>query len=295
MATIDTVIQMQKSGMTDQQISATLQSQGISPREINEAINQAKIKNAISEAEAQKQNYEEINPNQMQRPFSQENQSQYNQQSAPMNPNQQEDISQLRVPEPNDPNNQSQDQQIPDTTGQFNQQPQNQQIPDATGQFNQPQESIMQDNNQPQSYPADMYGSQEQYPDQQYYQDGYYGDDYYGDGYYNQGYAGTETITEVAEQVFEEKFREFTKKTGDLATFKSLIEDKVENIEQRLKRIEETIDKLQHAIIQKIGEFGENTNMIKKDLENLHNTTSKLMNPLIDNYRELEKLKDKRR
>jgi len=72
------------------------------------------------------------------------------------------------------------------------------------------------------------------------------------------------------------------------------MKDKMTNIEERLRRLENTIDKLQHAIIQKVGEFGENTNIIKKDLENLHNTTSKLMNPLIDNYRELEKITKKR-
>ena len=73
-----------------------------------------------------------------------------------------------------------------------------------------------------------------------------------------------------------------------------MMEDKVGNIEERLHRIEATIDKLQHAIIQKIGEFGENTQAVRKDVEALHNTTSKLMNPLMDNMRELERIKGKR-
>jgi predicted nucleic acid-binding Zn-ribbon protein len=69
--------------------------------------------------------------------------------------------------------------------------------------------------------------------------------------------------------------------------------DKISDIDTRLKRIETTIDKLQQSIIQKIGEFGENTSAIRRDVSNLHDTTSKLMNPLIDNYRELQKINRK--
>ena len=100
----------------------------------------------------------------------------------------------------------------------------------------------------------------------------------------------TDTIIEIAEQVVSEKFSEFLKKTGDLASFKLNIQEKVQDIDDRLKRIEATIDSLQQAINAKIGEFGESTAAIHKDLNALHNTTSKLMNPLIDNYRELKKI-----
>ncbi len=98
-----------------------------------------------------------------------------------------------------------------------------------------------------------------------------------------------DTISEIAEQVVAEKFAEFRKKTGDIALFKETIQDKVLDIDDRLRRIENSIDKLQHAVIGRIGEFGDSVSSIHKDLENLHDTTSKLMNPLIDNYRELQK------
>lgn len=104
------------------------------------------------------------------------------------------------------------------------------------------------------------------------------------------GTTDTDTISEIAEQVFSDKFGEFTKKTGDLVAFKNMMQDKVSDLDHRLKRIEETIDKLQQAIIGRIGEFGETNSMIHKDLENLHGTMSKLMNPLVDNYNELRKI-----
>jgi hypothetical protein len=132
------------------------------------------------------------------------------------------------------------------------------------------------------------------YPPQDQQQDYYYPEtpqaypeqDYYAP----QGGMDTETISEIAEQVATEKLNEFKAKTGDLVSFKNTIQEKVADIDDRLKRIENSIDKLQQAIIGKIGEFGESNAMIHKDLNNLHGTVSKLMNPLIDNIAELKKI-----
>ena len=49
MELIDTIIQLQRSGMTDEQIISTLQSQGYSPKDVSESINQAQIKNAFNQ------------------------------------------------------------------------------------------------------------------------------------------------------------------------------------------------------------------------------------------------------
>jgi hypothetical protein len=117
----------------------------------------------------------------------------------------------------------------------------------------------------------------------------------YQEGYYEQPMMDTETITQIAEQVVTEKFKNFTNDTGDLVSFKTTTQDKLADLDNRLVRIEKTIDKLQQAIIQKIGDFGESNAMIQKDLENLHETTSKLMNPLIDNYRAMTEKKSSHR
>lgn len=155
--------------------------------------------------------------------------------------------------------------------------------------FNQQQDFNQQPNfNQEQQYTE----NQQNYPQEDYYTQTPQA--YSGEEYYQQPSFNTETITEITEQVISEKFREYNKRTGDIVSFKNTIQDKVDDINTRLKRIESTIDKLQQAIIQKIGEFGENTQIIKKDLESLHDTTSKLMNPLIDNYRELQKTNERK-
>lgn len=221
MGTLETIMQMQQNGMTDQQIISTLQQQGISPKDINDGLNQAKIKSAVSEQEQVPEMEQEQYPPQQQ-------QQQYQQEPAAP---QQENYSQ--------------------TPEQYN--------------YNQQQE---------QYYPATPQA-------------------YSGQEYYQQGVYDTETITEIAEQVFSDKFKQFVEKTGDLGEFKNGTIDKISELDQRLKRIESTIDQLQKSIIQKIGEFGEDTSSIKKNLENLHDATSKLMNPLIDNYRAIQEKKTK--
>ncbi len=48
MGILDQVIQMKTQGMSEEQIASSLVSQGISPRQVIDAINQSKIKNAVN-------------------------------------------------------------------------------------------------------------------------------------------------------------------------------------------------------------------------------------------------------
>lgn len=78
-----------------------------------------------------------------------------------------------------------------------------------------------------------------------------------------------------------------------MLSFKNEIKNKVEDLDDRLKKIENSIDKLQQAIIGKIGEYSDTTAMIHHDLDNLHGTVAKLMNPLIDNIETMNSHKKK--
>jgi hypothetical protein len=150
---------------------------------------------------------------------------------------------------------------------------------------------------QPEIYPAapQTIQPQEAQPQEAQPQEEYYTPQpqaYSNQDYYPQsgGYE-TDTISEIAEQVVTEKLEDYKSKVGDIPSFKSEIQTKVNDIDDRLKRIEGSIDKLQQAILGKIGEFGESSAMIHKDLDNLHGTVAKLMNPLIDSVNEMKKLK----
>ncbi len=76
----------------------------------------------------------------------------------------------------------------------------------------------------------------------------------------------SDTITEIAEQVVDEKIsqiRDSLKKTLDL---KNTLEGKMEYLDERLKRMEKIIDRLQLSVLQKVGEYVTNVDDIKKEL-----------------------------
>jgi hypothetical protein len=223
MAVLDRVIQMHNQGIGDDEVIKRLSNEGLSIKEINDAVNQSKIKMAV---------------NQQQTAGYSDSQTQ----QAPQAPYQ--DYSQTAY----------------DYNQQFSPAYQEQQYaaPQAQSQY-------------PEQYEQQA-GYQQQYAPQQYPSMG----------------VDTETITQISEQIINEKLKELKDSMGDIASFKSNTQERISDLNDRLKRIENSLEKIQQAIIGKVGEFGESVAYIHKDLENLHETTSKLMNPLIDNYRAMK-------
>jgi DNA-directed RNA polymerase specialized sigma subunit len=146
--------------------------------------------------------------------------------------------------------------------------------------------------------PQEQYAPQIQQPAQEQYAPYTQTPQAYGDqqGYYypEQTQMNIETISEIVERLLIEKLKEINNKIRNISDFKIKAEEDMKDIKERLGRIESTIENLQRSVIGKVGEFGESTQMIHKDLENLHGTVSKLMNPLVDNYNELRKFNSKK-
>jgi len=153
------------------------------------------------------------------------------------------------------------------------------------------QESTQQ-NDSGQSYPEQ--GAQQNYSQEVIPQ---YADNqqaYSNQGAYpEQGQMSIETISEIVDRIVSEKIRELNSKIKAVADFKAKAEEDVIELKDRVKRIEASMDNLQRAVVTKIGEVSQSTALVHKDLDNLHGTVSKLMNPLIDNYNELKKLNNK--
>jgi hypothetical protein len=179
MGVLDQVMQLKSQGMNDDDIVGSLQEQGISPKEINDAMNQAQIKNAVYAEDA---GYEAPSP-----------------------------IAAAGAEE-----------------SQYA--PQTQEINQAYEQ-----------------QPA-------------------------GQGYYQEAYApaqqaiDSDTIIEIANQVFSEKTRKIEKTIDELNEFKTLGQVKIDSIDERLKRIEKIIDTIQIKILEKIGSYGEELKTTQKEL-----------------------------
>lgn len=215
MTAIEQVNQLKSQGYQDAAIISYLQEQGVSPKEIQDAIDQSNIKDAVQQnQEAQTPNYQE----------------QY---------------------QPPQPQQQIYEEDYPGYYPEQTQQPQTQET--YQNYYQNPQQGYSQNYNQ------------SNYQDQYYQEQGY--------GYGN----STSSVAEIAEQVFSEKIKEIEKQLNELNEFKTLMQTKVEHNSQRLKKIESTIDKLQLAILEKIGSYGQNLNSIKKEMSMMQDSFRKMV------------------
>ena len=207
MGALEQVTQMRGQGIQDNQIIENLQQQGISPREIQDAMGQSQIKDAVAG-------------------------------EMPSSPQQ---------------------------TGGYT--PKAQEIPES-------------------GIPAGTEDYSQEYgqPSQEYVQDPY------AAGGYDQGYAqgpqvtDTDTLMEIAEQIFEEKIKKIRDQQEDMIEFKTLAQTKLENISERLKRMESNFDKMQLSILEKVSSFGKGIETTKKELEMVQDSFGKIVNKVTDKH-----------
>src|SRR3989344_3825789 len=290
MGVLDEVIQMKSQGMDEEEIINVLSDKGISPMEIDDALNQSQIKDAIADIQGENTENiedEEYNENEgnyeippIQSPISSvsplKQKQNYKQQSrsspgkssySPYLPMSQEtneesqNITEEYNPEsdinyPPQPYSYSEMQQIPSQIQTF---PVQRAFPQQSPQ---PQED---------SGYGQYYAPQENY--------GYDANQNYG----NEGY-NTDSIIEISEQIVDSKLIEIVDKLNELNESKILIQSQVENIESRLKKIESIIDRLQASILEKVGSYGENLFSIRKEMAMMQDSFSKVINPLTDKF-----------
>ncbi|MEA3329148.1 MAG: hypothetical protein U9Q06_00200 [Nanoarchaeota archaeon] len=239
MTALDNINNMKMQGYSDSEITSNLQQKGISPREINDALNQSSIKQAVSENSSQPvQNFnstQEVGGG-----------------MAGMQPS----VADQQV-EP-----QLQEQSALVEPG--------------------PIQPITQE-----------YMPQGELPPEQDYQDQDYGYDYPQGGGQNEGYGNNDMVTEIINQVTNEKISKVNQHITSLVEFKSLLTTKVEKMDERLKQIEAIIDQLQMSLVRKAGEQEQNISDIKSEMNSMQNSFGKLVNPLTDTIREMEEVMEK--
>ncbi|MAG78789.1 hypothetical protein CMI40_00230, partial [Candidatus Pacearchaeota archaeon] len=203
MGVLEQVTQMKGQGRSNEEIVNNLQQQGISPKEINDAISQSEIKNAVSGTEQ---------------------------------PGMQQSIMEggaaaSQAPSPYVPQTQEMGEQ-------------------------------------------EAYTPQQEYAQPENYQQGAY------DDYSSPGTTNTDNVIEIAEQVYSEKIQNIQKQLENMNEFKTLAQTKIDNISERLKRMETTIDKLQITILEKVGSYGKDLGSIRKEMGMMQNSFGKMINPI---------------
>lgn len=190
MGVLDQVTQMKNQGISDEEITTTLKEQRVSPKDIHDALSQAKIKSAVS-------NEEEMQPSIM---------------DAPPTPNEEGEVY------------------IPQT-----------------------QEAEQEEQSQQEYYP------QEEYND-----------------YSSPIGTDTDTMIEIAEQVFSEKMQKIQNHLEKLNESQTLSQVKIDSTAERLKRIETIIDNLQISILNRVGSYGKNLDNVKKEMSMMQDSFRKI-------------------
>ena len=217
MGILDQITKMKKRGISEQEIVNSLSQTGVSPKEINDALKQSQIKNAVSDFDSEMEPATNIN------------------EEAP-----------APLPNEEEPN-------------QEEYQPQQQRYAPQQQQTYTP---MVQEEYQPQEYqPQEQYAQQESFAG------------------YSQGGVNADTIIEIADQIFSDRIRKFQKQEDNNSEAVVLLQTKLENVSERLKKIETTIDKLQIAILEKVGSYGQNLEGIKKEMSMMQDSFSKMISP----------------
>jgi len=88
---------------------------------------------------------------------------------------------------------------------------------------------------------------------------------------------GTGTFIEIAEQVFSEKIKDLENQLEATGEFKAITQVKLDHALERIKRIESGMDKLQLAILDKIGSYGKTLEGIKKEMAMMQDSFGKAL------------------
>lgn len=220
MGILDEINNMRNQGMDEREIMGKLQERGVSPKSIDEAFNQMRIKRAVS---AESSGEEGMEPSIMKEGMK------HGPPNAPLYiPKTQEighDKEELYAPPP-------------------------QQFPQSNEELEAPQFA---------QFSQEEYVPQEGYSEQE------------------SGAYDTDTLIEIAEQVFSEKIKKEQKQIESLTEFATLAETRMSNDHERIKRMETIIDKLQAAILEKVGSYGRNLDSIKNEMGMMQESFEKMV------------------
>lgn len=110
--------------------------------------------------------------------------------------------------------------------------------------------------------------------------------------YQQSGGTDIETINDVSSQIIEEKIKDFKKEFSKFAEFKKESQNKIEEIDKRLSKIEDRFEELQMAIIRKIGDYGEDIENLSKEIMATQDSFGKIINPLAEKAKEVKNKED---
>lgn len=91
-----------------------------------------------------------------------------------------------------------------------------------------------------------------------------------------QGQVSADLISEIAEQIVAEKMSDVRRHLEKTLDLKTTMEARIEYLDERLKKIERSIDTLQTSVLKKVGDYMTNVQDIKTELIETQKTFAKV-------------------
>jgi hypothetical protein len=104
-----------------------------------------------------------------------------------------------------------------------------------------------------------------------------------------------EEMQAVVEQIIEEKWKEMVKNIGDISIFKARVADDIEAVKQEVLRTQKRLEDLQVAVLGKVKDYNESVTNIGSDMKALEQVLSKIIEPLTQNVKDLNKITEELR
>ena len=262
MPLIQRIRQLQGRGLEDEEIIRQLGEQGFTPKEINEAIEQSQIKAAVSDGQEGSQTSESPGM-----------------QPSVLSPSEETNFASSQLQQTTQGKKTQYAEQAPRYAEQApryaEQAPE--QYAEQAPRYAEP---LYQEQYTEQPYPETL-ESQQIYPEPQ-YPVPYPGQtqEQYPYSEYPQQASDTNIISEIAEQIVAEKLQKIQNQITDTIKFKTETEIRVTDLNERLRRIELIIDRLQSSILGKIGGYEKDISNLKQEISTTQDSFSKVLPPL---------------
>ncbi len=101
-----------------------------------------------------------------------------------------------------------------------------------------------------------------------------------------------EAVQELAEEIINEKWEEFKTKIGDMTELKRYIGSKLKQVEDRVKRVELNFDKVQLGIMGQVKQYGSRIDSLDAEVQALQSAFSQILQPLVSSVKELRDVSD---
>ena len=99
-----------------------------------------------------------------------------------------------------------------------------------------------------------------------------------------------ERIEEMAETIIDEKWDELVKNITKIVEWKDRTEARITKMEQEMKDLKESFDKLHKAIIGKISEYDQNITNVGTEIKAMEKVFQKILPTFTENVNELSRL-----